>query len=414
MAMQQAQEVVEKFVKPWLAKHHPHADLVIMAGSYGRAMREGNYQPLSSSDIDLVIIYSDLEKGGFRSAAQSFTQEDVGTALGEGKPRTMMVDTNVHDLASLHYHDKVVREHTHFAFMNVMIDEGYVLTDKLGISEVLKQKALKFLEEGPAPTPAPRWQEEVARLQTYLADIRRADDTETKRFIGALGMIHVCEYALGLHGYWRSGSNQAYRRLAKYFPAEEAAITDAFSTLLREGDDAKVQSLLQDYIARGNQRLPSLPAENPPLPYPVDKHVAPQDLAAIRNLFLKFMTEHLCEALETSQKRGELAHLENLSAMLQFVKTNLQLSSGTPGSIEGRAAMDYLNDKLPDLMPQALAALDEKTFQPLRDTAEKSLAHMQGMHYERLDNLMAEDLARVNAVNPAAVSKRNFKPGYKI
>ena len=100
--MVQAQDVVEKFVKPWLAKNHPDADIVILAGSFGRAMKQDSWQPIASSDLDLVIIYSDLEKGGYKAATQIFTYEDIATALGEDKPREIMVDTNIHDLASLH------------------------------------------------------------------------------------------------------------------------------------------------------------------------------------------------------------------------------------------------------------------------------------------------------------------------
>jgi hypothetical protein len=55
--MQQANDVVEKVLKPWLEKHHPNADLVVMAGSFGRAMKNGGYQPIASSDVDMVIIY---------------------------------------------------------------------------------------------------------------------------------------------------------------------------------------------------------------------------------------------------------------------------------------------------------------------------------------------------------------------
>src|SRR5690606_17331724 len=152
-------------------------------GSFGRAMKNGSYQPIASSDVDLVIVYKDLEKGGFKAATQIFTMEDVGTVMEEGKPRIMMVDTNIHDFASLHYHDQIVRENKSVAFINVMLDEGYVVKDTQGIGPVIQQKAKEFLAEGPLPTTKAGWQSEISTLQTFLKDIHEAKSAEEKRFL---------------------------------------------------------------------------------------------------------------------------------------------------------------------------------------------------------------------------------------
>ena len=398
--MAQAKDVVEKFVKPWLAKNHPNADLVILAGSFGRAMKQDSWQPIASSDLDLVIIYSDLEKGSFKAATQVFKYEDVGTMLGEDKPREMMIDTNVHDLASLHYHDKIVKENTNFAFMNVMLDEGYIVMDKLGIGPVLQQKAKKFLDEGPAPTPAGRWQAEIDTLQGYLDDVRATGSTEEKRFLGAMALIQVCEYTLGVHQYWRSGSNQAYRRLTRFFPDDEKAITEGFSEIIRTGKTEKFEAVMEDLIQRGKDLLPKLPAGSGAPLYPVDKFVPKQEADEIRDMFLKFMTDHLCEALETSQKRGELAHLENLSSTINFIKMSLESKEGVQGG-QSKEAMRYLEKHYPDIMPMTLAALDDGEFEPLRKTAADALKHMGGLGYRRLENYYADDVARVNAAEKA-------------
>jgi hypothetical protein len=414
--MAQAKDVVEKFVKPWLEKNHPNADLVILAGSFGRAMKQDSWQPIASSDLDLVIIYSDLEKGGFKAATQVFKYEEVGTVLGEDKPREMMIDTNVHDLASLHYHDKIVKENTNFAFMNVMLDEGYIVRDRLGIGPVLQQKAKKFLDEGPAPTPQGRWQGEIDTLQSYLDGVRKTDSTEEKRFLGAMALIHTCEYALGLHQYWRSGSNQAYRRLTRFFPEEEKVITEAFSDLIRNGKTEKFEALMDDYITRGKALLPTLPVGSGEPLYPVDRYVPKQEATEIRDMFLKFMTDHLCEALETSQKRGELAHLENLSSSLNFIKMAIESKEDVQGG-QGVAAMRYLEKHYPDIMPQTLNALDHGEFEPIRAAAGDALKHMGGLSYRCLENYYADDIARVNAAeasndNAPKAPTKHFHPKF--
>lgn len=411
--MREAREVVEKFVMPWLAEHHPKADIVIMAGSFGRAMKHADWQPIASSDIDLVIIYSDLEKGGFKAATQVFTQEDVGSVLGDDS-RIMMIDTNIHDFASLHYHDKIVREQTNFAFMNVMLDEGYVLIDKNGVAPVLQEKAARFLEAGPAPTPQPRWQSEISRLETYLKDIRAAETTEEKRFLGTMVLHHVCEYVLGVHQYWRSGSNQAYRRLSKHFPEDSAKITAAFTDLLRHGVPGSVETLLEDYIAKGKALLPKLPEKGYTVPYPVDQNVPREEADSMRDLFLKFMTDHLCEALETSNRRGELANLENLSATVLFTKMIAETKTGGVPQ-NGRAGMLYLADTVPDLMPVTLQALDEGLYDPLRKVADGVLSHMGGLHYTSLQNHYVDDVARVSAMDKKTgtpAPRKWFSPGF--
>jgi hypothetical protein len=415
--VQQADDIVEKFIRPYLAKHHPNADIVIMAGSYGRAMKLGKYQPIASSDIDLVIIYSDLEKGGFKAATQIFSMEDVGKAMG-GDSRIMMVDTNIHDFASLHYHDKTVRETHHFAFMSVMLDEGYILIDKNGVAPILQEKAAKFLTEGPAPTPRPQWQAEISRLDTFLKDIHDAQSTEEKRFLGLMCLIHLCEYTLGLNRYWRSGSNQAYRQLAKFFPEDEKKITDSFSALIRNGDASDAETVLEEFIARGKKMLPELPEANRQPLYPVDKFVPEAELELVRNITMKFMTEHLCEALGTSHKRGELAYLENLSATTIFIKNILEARNGGQGG-DGKAGMRYLADKLPDMLPVMLQALDEKEYEPVTGLANEALSHMGGIHYTRLEKYYIDDVARICATRPAnkqddlPLNKQPwFKPGF--
>lgn len=411
--MQEARTLVEKVILPWLAKHHPEADMVFMAGSYGRAMKEGGYSPLSSSDVDLVIVYSDLKKGGFGAAFQSFVQEEVGSALGEDKPRIMMIDTNVHDLASLHYHDKTVRENAPFAFINVMFDEGFVLVDKLGIGQTIQEKAAKFLKEGPLPTPAPMFAEETANIKALMSAIAKAENASDRQMMGILALTPVCEYVLGIRHYWRSGSNQAYRSLRAHFPQDAENLVNTFSPLLRDGHANAALALMEKYIAEGEAGMAARAAEVPQEQYPVAQYVPADVRAESANMFHKFMTEHLCEALETSKRRGELAHLENISATVNFIVRNLMARDGDTAPATGQDTLRYLNTKLPNLMPAALALLaGEDAAGVIRAEAEQSLSHVGGMHYQQLRNVYLADQARINATQPGLIAPRAPKPGF--
>lgn len=417
--MQQAHDVVEKVLKPWLEKHHPNADLVIMAGSFGRAMKNGGYQPIASSDVDMVIIYRDLENGGFKAATQIFTMEEVGTKLGEEKPRTMMIDTNILDFAALHYHDQVVRENKSVAFINVMLDEGYVLKDTLGIGPIVQQKAKEFLADGPLPLSKDKWQAEITMMETFLKDIRAAGSAEEKQFLGAMAMIHVADFGLHLEQFWPR-FNQAYRSYDQYFPGEGTKLTEAFSPLVREGQSLKAEILLEELIARGREKMKNAPEKGPDILFPVKDNVPADEAKAIGKTYFKFALEHYCEALEPSARRGELAQLLNLSATLLTLKSAQAANDGvTPGM--GTAAMHFFNDRMPNALPATLDGLRENNFDGLRNVTEEVLKDVGGRHYSRLENYYLDDIARVNAMadkraneNNQPVQKPAFKPNYKL
>ncbi len=405
--MAQAQDVVDKVINPWLEKNHPNADVVIMAGSYGRAMKQGSWQPIASSDVDLVIIYRDLENGGFKAATQVFTMDEVGTKLGEDKPRIMMIDTNIHDLASLHYHDKIVRENKSVAFINVMLDEGYLLRDRLGIGPILQEKAGEFLSEGPTPLTKLKWNSEIGLMATFLKDIKEAKSTEEKQFIGAMALIHACDFGLHLKGAWPR-FNQAYRVYDTKFPEEGKQLTEAFSELIRDGNSVKAEALLEGFIRDGKAKQAVAPDSAVDMLHPVDKFVPAEEIAACNKMFAKFALEHYCEALEASSRRGELAHLSNLSATILGLKGKQETNDGVAPSF-GAAAMHYLNDKLPNTLPAVLDGLREKNFDGVRKVAENVLADMGGLHYSRLENYYLDDIARVKAMDAKAANE-NKKP----
>lgn len=411
--MHQPQDLIERFIKPWLDENHPHAAIVFVAGSYGRALKNGNHQPVSSSDFDLVVIYNDLAEGGFRAASKVYRKENVGKALGLAD-EIMMVDANVHDFASLHYLDVVTRDHAPYPFLYNMLKEGYILVDKTGIAPILQEKAEIFSASRPSANNQKQWADEIRDLETVLSDLRAADSLEEKRFIGALALYDVSEYTIKSEGYWSDGTNHSARRMAEIFPDMHKEIADAFSSLIREGQSEKAERLMEKLIAKGKSILPSLPAEAKQPMYPVAEHVEAEDLARMRDIFFKFMTGHMAEAYETSQSRGELYHLTTISAALVYSQLAMEAVDGAPHSI-GRGAVRYFGNRMPDMLPTLLQAVDENMFGPLRDLNEKALSHMGGLGYTTLHNYYFDDLARVNATAAAdrkPVPRHNFQAGF--
>lgn len=394
--MFQPEEMIDKFVRPYAVRKYAGADMIFLAGSYGRAMRHAKYGPIASSDIDLVVIYSDLARNGYRAASQMFGMEDVGGVLGRGS-HIMMIDANIHDYASLLYQDKIVREVSHFAFVNRMLSEGYVLYDRTGVAPVIQQKAEHFLEEGPLPTAQSDWRASLMRLKTFLQDIRASENVDQKRILGLMALTHVCDFVLRLRHYWRNSNNQAYRTLSKLFPEDEKKIVESFSVLLQKGNAALVEFMLQEYLEYGWSLLPSLPGKESVLMYPVEKYVAPKEIRLTENQFLKFMLAHLSDAIETSRARGDLAWMENLSAILMFLKKAVEVKEG--GEIaDGFSALVALRKKIPLFDATCLLALDKGDYMSLRRMLNEALKHVDGLGFVRMHNFYLEDLARVNAL----------------
>lgn len=407
---------IEDFLKPYIAKSYPNADIVFLAGSFGRAMKNGDYAPQKSSDADLVIVYTDFAKDGHKTSFKSYKTEDVAPYLGEDQPRLMMIDCNVHDLTTLIYHNDVVRTHLPFAFIPVMIDEGYVVFDKTGIAPVLQRQAKEFLDAGPLPPEKAACQSMMAVMHRYMADIRDAPTVEEKRMLGVLCMVEACETLLILNRYWSSGANQAYRSFERRFPDEARAIVDAFSPLIRDGESHQAEIYLQDILRRGYAFTQTLPESKTPLVHATEN--VPADIrAGMNRMFCKFMAEHLGTSCEKSSKRGELAFLENLSATVGFVKRYAEEESGAPCR-HGQEALRWLNIHAPDVMPAALAALDDNDYTTIEKVTHQALAKVGGLQYSELMNYYIEDVARVMAIAGTAEEKSKvaakIKPDYKL
>lgn len=414
--MYSTQEIVDAFITPFIERNYPEAAIVFIAGSQGRALQNGDNRPIASSDFDLVVIFKDLKDGGFKAASKVYTHENIGPALGT-EDRIMMIDVNIHDLASLHYQDVVIKHHRPYAFLPSMLTEGYILVDKIGIAPIIQQKAAEFYNAGPAPMLQAQWEREIDQLKTYAADIRGANSVEEKRFLGALSLFPVCEYVLRLNGMWHEGSNHSSLKLAKHFPDMERDIREAYTEIMRTGGGDKALAVLDALVKRGEDLLPSLPEKGATIPYPLEAHVPKEERDNMRDVFFKFITGHLTESYESSVRRGELYHLETLSAALFFTQLTIETQENAQHHV-AKSAMHYFSMKMPEMMPVLLQALDDGDYGPLRALNNKALSHVGGLGYDTLRNYYDEDLARVYATsgndNKKPGLKNNFKPGYTL
>jgi len=409
-----SQRFIDGFLKPYIAEKFANADLVFLAGSFGRALKNGDYAPQASSDADLVVVYKDLQKDGHRTSFKLYKMEDVGSLMGEA-PREMMIDANVHDLTTLIHHYDHVKNHAPYAFIPVMIDEGCILIDRTGLGALLQRQAKEFLEEGPNPPSRDSWKQMMDFVSAYKDAVAAATSVEEKRFLGVLAMVEFGEYALTLNHYWNSGSNQGYRSFQRKFPDEGVKLQEAFSALIRHGDDKLFVALADDYLDRGRVFMGALPVHKEPMPYDVVAHVPEEERKAMDQMFYKFMAEHLGTAFQKSAARGEHAFLENLSATTRFIKKFYEQQAGLEPQ-EGKAAMAMLSRYSPDLMPIAFQAVDEGIYAPMEALVDATLQPVGGVHYKELLNFYAEDLARVHALDAksAAPVKKAFKAGYKL
>ena len=57
-------------------------------------MKGGDYTPINSSDLDVFVVYDNIEDGGLEAATRQYDYVDLSEYLG-GPKRTMMIDINV-------------------------------------------------------------------------------------------------------------------------------------------------------------------------------------------------------------------------------------------------------------------------------------------------------------------------------
>ena len=171
-------------------------------------------------------------------------------------------------------------------------------------------------------------------------------------------------------------------------------MTEAFSDLMRNGDSSKAETLLDDLLKRGAVHAKTLQAANDNSASSVFAYIPKEESQKIGSTFMKFMTGHVVESLDTSSKRGELAYLECLSASLELIRRGLDVKTGESPR-HGAAAIHYFGQQLPDVMPVTLQALDEGLHKPLHQLADKVLADVGGMHYSHLENYYIMDVGRI-------------------
>lgn len=411
--MEKAQDLVEKLLIPYLEEHHPNAKLVLLSGSFGRAMQGGDITPINSSDLDVFIVYDNVEDGGLKAATRQYDYVDVSDYLG-GPSREIMLDLNVHDLESLKHQEGFLKHVWRCPFAFNMIVDGHVLKDEGNkYARKLKKAAEKAVEEGPSPLTHQEGLErlqEMRELEYALDHTRKIDDL---KLAGVLGLRSAGNLLLALNEKWSSGTNQVNRYLQKYTPSFKGFFDSAFEKLIEDGDPSQARALVGYLRETLEEKLPTLPPSTGfEYPSPDDINNLPaEERQDIENRFERFALNHFCEALDSAEKRGKDNYLDNLSATLGFMLKTVQRSTGksTTGVSEG---LDLMESQYPGIRKAFHTALEYHKHAGIQGIADKMLEDRGGLEYKFLQVDFPEDIARRNAMDITRPKSANDdKPG---
>jgi len=389
-------DVIHRFLKPYIEKNFPGADMVLVGGSYGRAMKNGGYQPVSSSDIDLLIVYDDLEKAGYKGITQRFKMEDIGRALG-GEAREIMLDCNIHDYKGLSYHSKMIKNDWRKPFTFNMLREAYVMIDPKNKAPALQRWAQRFVDAGPAPLSQGQCQDHVQTLNSFKTALKTATTAKERKVIALASYAQTANFALLVNGFWQTGTNQVYRYVERHMPDQVDQINTAFLTAIHQDKTDQLIALFDDLSQLGQSRMPFLPFEKTFNGYDPIQYLGLEAADDAFKGFIKFGLNHFCDALETSFQRGDMAPIATCNLALEFYGEAMRMFHGEEKP-QGAAFAQRLLKTNPDVVDALLDAFDKKEFEDFLNICDVALAPMGGLYYKTLMLEMPEDIAMRKAL----------------
>ena len=203
--------------------------VVFLAGSFVRG------EATESSDIDLVVVYSELE-AAYR---ESF--------LFEGQP----VEAFVHDPKTLEYFFEKVDRPTGVPSLATMVNEGIELPRLDAFSQSIKNLASEHLRRGPDLWSQDQIDRSRYMMTDLLDDIRHFRTDHELYATASLLQQAITDFYFRTQGLWSTKGKHIPRKLLQVDETFAHAFEESFSACFKESDPslliALTESLLQSH-----------------------------------------------------------------------------------------------------------------------------------------------------------------------
>lgn len=225
--MEKTAESAKAISKKIVEAKFPSCLVAICAGSILRG--EGT----ETSDIDLVVIFPKLEKAW----RESF--------YFEGWP----VEAFVHDPETLNYFFHEMDAKSGVPSLPQMVLEGAVVYGDSKQADVLKLKAQKLIEAGPAALTPDDIRNHIYGITDLVDDLKAPKSRAEAIGIGVRLYAALGDFILRSHRCWSGDGKQISRALYRQLPEMHSYFVEAFETFFVRNDSAPVIHLAEKAVA---------------------------------------------------------------------------------------------------------------------------------------------------------------------
>lgn len=383
------------FIKPQLEKRFINADCIMLAGSHGRLLNDGERLPKKNSDYDFVIFYENLPED-FPSCM--FSSMKVETAPGE----YVSLDFKIYDREGLNDHIQETKYLRRFPFLFNMIMDGHVIfeTAGSGLSQKLKEKARRVLEGGPALLTKSQLDSEIK----YIKDLENAIEScdlsreHLKQAMAFECLDIISKKLLRSEIVWESCTNRTLDYLSNALPEEFWLIMPAYEKALNGNFSAfkkltsQITQTLEQYKQHGHYIEETGHAQNE-----ADRQEAvhPEILKQSNINAQRIMIDQYLDRLEDIGDRGYAYEIATKAALWMALKSNIAAQADT-ASAPGSEKLNYLDQQhfADGHLSAFLTALKDHDIAACRTLAEKMLENIGAFDFEYIERIYPADLGK--------------------
>lgn len=402
-AMLSTQDILTHIIEPYITKNHPDADMVLLTGSHAGAMMAGDVTPLSTSDIDIVIFYEDLQKAPVNASTRIYEYIDnVPGVTG----RLPMIDTNVVDYESYDVLKDHFRKDWPCPFLYRMVAASCPIIDRSGRLPQLKADAAAFVAAGPERLSAGEMGAVVQDVQELAEAVRNAPDAEHAKAYGLILFGAAMNLDNALHNKWLNPA-KAFRYFKQDDPQRAGDYSNDMALLFRQGVKEPALQQAECMIADGLAAFVPRAVSPAPPPSVFLSYVTEDEQRAISHDLFKFLMFHTLESAETAKARGEGEYYDNLASILDFTARTCNVRDGyTPKStVDG---LDRFIKKHPEALAIFAGAMQGRIGQDMTDLCLDVAGSADARGFKKLRIDYPEDIGyrrHAGKIPPAAAGR---------
>lgn len=400
-----AADLLETHIKPYLLQTLGDADAILLSGSQARAMN-GDVTATSAkknSDYDFIIYFDELPA---RYPAAMFASQWLQIP---GQDEPVSIDLKIIDRAYLEYHTQHTHEVRRFPFLFTMIMDAYALKDDAALITGMRQKAIDFINAGPAPV-GPK---QIAEQQGKIDSLRRAMDASTTARDNAVvayeGLPMLANAQLLSSQQWVSPIGRALVSLRDSNPGEEKRLVSAFNKA-SGSDYVAYRTVMQEIETTLNDRRMEANADSDLLNPNAAGTVAQSEIDDSNSKGDKIMLGQYLARMKDAAEMDPLRLIELKCILWTTAKSYLCRRFDVPFAFGAQQA-DELDARLGQpALSTLLGAIQREDVDAMYQSVNTILGDQSGVAFGYLERLYTEDLARrrsadahLNATAPSAL-----------